>query len=916
MDLLRFGLLGLGTGALYALTALGINVVYRATGVINFAAGAVGAVCALTFYDLVDNKGLAWPTALAIVLVLGGLLGAMIHQVVIERLRKASAVMKLVATLGVLLLLQGIAQLIFGEARLARSFLPITPITFTPDLVLGLDRIILVGSGCGLAVILMLVYRRTRFGLATSAVAENRRAASALGWSARTIELANCVIAGVLSALAGVLLAPIVGLDVNTLVLLIIPALAAALIGGFTSFPLTIMGGLMIGVLEAAFSVYNADVPGLSRAVPFLVIVFVIVAGGRARPTRADRPIRLPSVSKGVIKKSWLLFGSALALVGIVTLGGSWIHSITMTLLAMLMLFSIIVLTGYAGQISLAQWSLAGIGAWTAGRMVSDHEWPFWAALGFGVLATVFAGLVVALPALRTRGVNLAVVTIGLGVVIEAVIFKNADLTGGQNGTDIGDPTLFGIAINSIEYPARYATLVLIAVVLIGLMVSNLRRGRSGLRLLAVRSNERAAAALGINVFGVKLYAFAVAAFIAGIGGVLAGFNNQLIVFSQFTVFGSIQYVVFAFLGGVGWLAGAIYGAMFAPGSIPAVFVDQFINIQDYVVIIGGASIILMLMLNPDGIASVNAHVFGALHAKLGSHLKWRPVLRSGRKERPLSVLPKRERTRDTLEVVDLTVRYGGFVALDGVSFRVAPASVTGLIGPNGAGKTTLLDAVSGFAAVSEGKLLLGDRDITHWSASKRARAGIGRSWQSVELFEELSVYDNLRTATDRHNSGDYVRDLLHPGRVPTTEMMATVIKEFELEPVLAALPASLPQGTRRLVGIARAMLAEPEILFLDEPAAGLDQHESMEFGRMLRRVARDYQISVVLVEHDVPLVMSTCDRIVVLNFGKKIAEGAPSEIRTNPHVVAAYLGEPDADNPDFVDDEELTTDLVSESAK
>jgi ABC-type branched-subunit amino acid transport system ATPase component len=243
-------------------------------------------------------------------------------------------------------------------------------------------------------------------------------------------------------------------------------------------------------------------------------------------------------------------------------------------------------------------------------------------------------------------------------------------------------------------------------------------------------------------------------------------------------------------------------------------------------------------------------------------------------------------------------VRYGGVTALDSAELRVESGHVVGLIGPNGAGKTTLLDAVTGFTVPSTGTVLLDGRDITRWSPGRRARAGLGRSFQGVELFEELSVADNLLVAADDQSTWRFLVDPVRPGRASSTPTMRRVVDALELGGILDAMPGELPSGTSRLVGVARALVAEPSILFLDEPAAGLDPHETAELGELIRRIADEWRIGVVLVEHDVPLVLGVCDHIVVLDFGRGIAAGPPEQIRHDPAVVQAYLGTTHDDVP------------------
>jgi sulfate-transporting ATPase len=248
-----------------------------------------------------------------------------------------------------------------------------------------------------------------------------------------------------------------------------------------------------------------------------------------------------------------------------------------------------------------------------------------------------------------------------------------------------------------------------------------------------------------------------------------------------------------------------------------------------------------------------------------------------------------------TLEVSDVTVRFGGVVAVDRAGFSVHPGEVLGLIGPNGAGKTTIIDAVTGFVRPASGTISLNEDRIEGLSASRRAKRGLRRSFQSLELFEDITVSENIHAGSDEATHLSWVVDLFKPGRHPLPTTAVTAVREFELEEDLGKLPSELPYGRRRLVGIARAVASGPSVLMLDEPAAGLDEFESRELARLIRRLADERRMAVLLVEHDVGLVMSTCDRIVVLDFGKVIATGTPAEIRDNPLVLAAYLGASEA---------------------
>jgi len=588
---------------------------------------------------------------------------------------------------------------------------------------------------------------------------------------------------------------------------------------------------------------------------------------------------------------------------GVFALTDAWADSVTTTILFAIIGLSVVVVTGYAGQLSLCQFALAGFGAWVAGRLVSAAGLPFWLGGVIGVVLTIPAGLLVALPALRTRGVNLAVATLGLSLAVESLIFNNAGLTGGDKGTVVGSPHLFGVDLDPIGHPARYSVLAIMTLAGLGILVSNVRRGRSGRRLLAVRSNERAAASLGVGVYGAKLYAFGLAAGIAAVGGVLIAFRNTYIVLSQFSVLPSIVAVSTAVIGGIGWASGAVVSGLFSGGSVlgkasatlvstlhdwipffPKIAQD---TVQRWVPLVAGVSVISVLRSAPNGLAAELAHHFH------------RPRRATGRARSVEVDTRRRERPSVTLDVRGISVRFGGVHALIDVSFSLESGEVLGVIGPNGAGKTTMLDALTGFVKPWSGTVLVNGESIDGWSPERRARQGVVRSFQSVELFAELTVRENLLVAADRQSPARYFIDLIRPKAQAPTALMMEMISDFGLEDVLDKHPQELSHGTARLVGIARAMVTEPAVLLLDEPASGLDSHERRELQGLITSVARKYNVGVVVIEHDVPLVLETCDRVLVLDFGQAIAVGTPDQVRVDPAVIAAYLGEPEADDED-----------------
>jgi sulfate-transporting ATPase len=900
-EVIRFAFLGFGIGALYALASQGLIVIYRGSGVLNFAMGAIGMAGVFVQWDLHIQHGWSfWPSAIVGV-AFSALIGALTHLGIMRQLRRSSPLARVIATLGVLVTLQAIAVLRYGSTpRFVLSELPTDIVHIHNTIVISADRLILLGIAAVLTLALWSLYRFTTFGLATSAVAENERAAAALGWSPDRIATANWVLGSALAGLAAILIAPIVTLQVTVMTNLILAAIAAALVAQFRSFPIALVAGVSIGIAQTELNRYVHQ-PGFGDSVPFIVIVAVLVLTGQALPLRDFFLQRLPSIGTGRINWRGIAFGVVLTVLLLATLSAQWIDSITVTLCVAFVLLSILVVTGYAGQLSLAQFAIGGFGAWVAGRLVDVHGTPFWLALLIGVAATVPVGVAFAIPAVRTRGINLAVVTLGLGTAMELMLFRNPAYTGGIQGTQVGDAKLFGLDINSLTHPTRYGLFVLALFLLCTLLVANVRRGRSGRRLIAVRTNERAAAALGISVPGAKLYAFAVSAGIAAVGGILLVFRLPSVDYKQFTNFTSITDVGLGLLGGIGYLVGPVIGATLTAGGfsqqlLTSIFSD---SVGKYIDLIGGLSIIVIVLLNQDGVAREQINQLRALRTVLAGRL---PRLRP--RAAPAHDLPDREvvpAPPRTLEIHDLTVKYGGNTAVDGASLSIVPGRVTGLIGPNGAGKTSLIDAVTGFTRVAGGRLSLDGADITGWSATRRARAGLGRSFQSLELFEDSTVLDNLRVASDPRDRASYVRDLVWPVNPTLPGEVISAIREFGLAGDLDRNVEDLPYGKRRLLAIARAVAMQPSVLLLDEPAAGLGDAETAELAVLVRRLAADWGMSVLLVEHDMNFVMSVCDDLVVLDFGRQIAAGPPEVIRRDPRVVAAYLGEEDVEHADAV---------------
>jgi ABC-type branched-subunit amino acid transport system ATPase component/branched-subunit amino acid ABC-type transport system permease component len=893
MEILRFMLLGVGTGGVYALLSQGLVLVYRGSGLLNFSQGAIMMAGAFAFYECTGEHNLPLALGAVIALVFSGVLGALIHLLVLRHLQRSSALSRVIATLGITIALQAGAYLLFGhDPHAVKSIIPTSTVdVFSSQLGVGINVLSIFLIALVMTIVLTVAYRVTAFGRVTTAVAEKQRVAATLGHSPDLIASVNWALGGVIAGLGGILIAPILFLDPTQLVLLVLPAMSAALLGGFSSFPITFIVAVALGMAQSLIGRYVSQ-PGWASAAPFIVVVIVLIVRGQVLPLRSHVLDRLPAVGSGRIRWGVVLVLYAVGAYLTLSSNLDWALASITTLSLAVICVSVVVLTGYAGQLSLAQTVIAGVGALIAAK-TAGHV-PFLVSLLIGAGAAMCAGLLVGIPALRTRGVTLAIATLGLGTGLISVVLTNSNYTGGEGGITVANQKIFGWDINPLFLANRYAFVSLTVLFLIGIAVANLRRGATGRRLIALRSNERAAASLGLQTSVLKAYAFVLAAGIAGIGGVLFAFSQPTVVFNgttdNFSVFASIVIVAMVVAGGVGSVGGALIGSLMLAGGVISQLLSGWGSVNDYLPLIGGIGLVLVLLQGPDGLFEFNRLIIVSQAAKLRRFLPRMPWA-GRRRHDPLRVTDTAVQvTPATLTVRGLSVSFGGIKAVDDVDLVVEPGQVHGLIGPNGAGKTTFIDAVTGFVK-SSGSVRLGTTELSHLSARLRAKAGVARSFQSLELFNDLTVLENLVVASERHRPFRYVTDLIWPGRPSLSAAAIEAIRQFELSDLIDKRPENISFGQRKTVAIARAIAAAPSVLLFDEPAAGLNDHEAAELAGLIRRVADEWNIGVLLVEHKVDMVMSISDTITVLQSGRMLAAGTPREVMASAAVIDAYLG-------------------------
>ncbi len=935
---LLFAVVGLGFGSIYAAVSMGVVITYRGTGVINFATGAMAMWGAYVYDELVRSGDLVFPVAvvphsvslgedgslpfaLSFVLALAScsLIGLLVHFAVFRPLRRAPVLARVVASVGVLLTIQALIVLQFTSTpRNVPPILPNEPVSMA-GISFSRDRLWLTAVVVLIAVALWAWFRFTRLGLAIRASAENERAVGLARYSPQLLAGTTWVLSSTVVGAVIILSSPTVILNPLTYVLAIVPALAAALIGRLSSIGITVSAALALGVMQSIV-VFQASktwwpdwaVSGLGDAVPFVVIVLALFFVGDALPSRgAVESDPLPEVFRPKMRPQVVVVMVLAAGAAVVLTSGSYRFGIITSMIITIITLSLVVLTGLVGQISLAQAGIAGTAGFALSKLGDAAGIPFPISPLLAALVATAFGVLVGIPALRIRGAQLAVVTLAGAVALEKFIFRNPSFTE-VAGNPISDPTLFGLNMGVREgrtiARVEFGILVLILMVICAVLVGNLARSATGRRFLAVRSNERAGASIGISIANTKLLAFGIASFMAGLGGSFIGYSRGQLSADSFTVLVGLSFMAFAYLGGITSVSGAVIGGTFAPLGIGFVVLDRNLELGTAYGLLAGIGLVLTAIFNPEGIAGANRKNFEKLKAGLAARAAAKAADANDRDEErsapaPLRLVeppgsvpepPPRDRPSFddapvVLAVDELTVRYGGLKAVDEASLRVREGEIVGLIGPNGAGKTTMIDALTGFVP-SDGRIVFDGRELTSELPYQRARMGLSRTWQSLELFGDLSVRENAQVAQERASIRSVLADFVNPARPVDLERVDAALDLVGLTGDADARPGDLPLGRQKLVGVARALASSPRVMLADEPAAGLDTAESRTLGREIVDIAEG-GVSILLVDHDMGLVLEVCDYIYVLDFGQIIAEGTPADIRANEAVIDAYLG-------------------------
>jgi ABC-type branched-subunit amino acid transport system ATPase component/branched-subunit amino acid ABC-type transport system permease component len=916
-DLLPFVILGIVAGSVYGLAATGLVLTYKTSGIFNFAHGAVATTAAYAFFSLHDDHGVAWPIAGVLsVFVLGPLLGVVL-ELMARRLADTATIYKVVATVGLILLTDGFFSARFGaEVQGFPAYLPTGQAFAIDGAIVDWDQMIITIVALVSTIALYAFMRMTRTGLAMRGVVDNSELLDLSGTSPVRIRRTSWVIGSTFASLAGVLLAPSLSLDALQLTLLVLQAFGAAALGYFSSLPMSYAGGVLVGVAASVATKYgalthpNALRSGLPASVPFLVLFVVLVVTPRRRLLDRRLTARAAVASHWRAPARIQVSGGAVLLAALVLIpfvvSDAKLGFYTVMLCTVVLFLSLGLLIRTSGQVSLAHAGFAAIGGASMAHFTTGAGIPWFLALLLAGLVAVPVGAFIAIPAIRLSGVFLALATFGFGITLQQMGYPLHVLFG-TAADGLVEPRPAGLAGDK-----SYYFLVLVVAIAAAGVVAWLQLGRLGRLLRGLGDSPVALSTHGASVNTTRVLVFCISAFLAALYGGLYGGAVTAVTGSDSSFLPFSSLIVVAVLtimpGGEPWYAFFAAAAMIIP---PAYITNA--NVTNWLNVVFGVSAVLVSMVGGEGqVPGVRAfldRIGGRVAMTKGIAVDGELVDDSvpGDRRKPDRVLAARAGREGTgVTVSDLSVTFGGRVAVRSFALSAPKGQITGLIGPNGAGKTTTFNACSGLLRPASGSVLLHGEDVSRLSPAARARLGLGRTFQKMELFDSMTVRENIALGREASLAG--VQPLRHlvsrrgdrsmVENAVTSAAQVCGISDWMDRPV-----GGLSTGQRRLVEVARSLAGPFDMLLLDEPSSGLNRAETERLGRVLTNVIEERDVGILLTEHDMELVMQICSYIYVLDFGMQIFEGTPAEVVGSEQVRAAYLGSEVLSVPDAATD-------------